>query len=273
MTQSLRILVTALVLALTTFGMEGGQEASARSRAKAKARVNVKELSKLMGAFRFGMTKAQVLKALEDDVGKRYDKQIFATSDVYQQDKLRRERAQELERVRSSYVEFEGNVTGWDVSLIDDQFAHKTGESMMVYWEVEGERSQRRFFFFFEGRLYKMVQALDASIIEKSQRNFATFKSLMQRRYGEAREHDSGLSWVTKKFMVLALDKLTHYDALCMVIAEPGTSRRVMQERAQRKQKVEKRSPVIRAMIDTTDEGPGLDENANVIDIILNRKE
>ena len=268
MMQSLRILVVALVLALTTFGMEGTREADARSRAK----VNVKELSKLMGSFRFGMTKAQVLEALEDDISKRYDKQIFATSDVYQQDKLRREREQELERVRSSFVEFEGKVTGWDVSLIDDQFTHKTGESMMVYWEVEGERSQRRFFFFFEGRLYKMVQALDATIIDKSQRNFATFKNLMQRRYGQARDHERGMIWVTKKYLVLALDKLTHYDALCMVIADPAVSRRVMKKRSLHEKKVEKQSPVIRAMIDTNGEGPSLDENADVIDILLNRK-
>lgn len=264
MTQSFRTIVMASVLALVTTGLVGGRAASAE-------RVNQGEMDKLMDVYRFGMTRAQILGALEAQLSERYDKKIFATSDVYQQDKLRRERDQEIDRIKRSYVEFKGKTTGWDVSLIDDQFTHNTGESMLVSWEQIGGRNQRRFFFFQDERLYKMVLALDTTMIEKSQRNFETFKALMLRRYGKARELDDGLLWATKKYYLIAQNKLTHYDTLCLAISDPVLSRKVMKMRAQHERKVKKRSPIIRAMIDTTDEGPSLDEGANVIDDILKK--
>lgn len=263
MAQSFRTFVMASIIILATAGVARVADAQP---------VNQEEMDKLMDVYRFGMTKAQILSALEAQISDRYDKKIFATSDVYQQDKLRRERDQEIERIKSSYVEFKGKTTGWDVSLIDDQFTHNTGESMLVSWEQIGGRNQRRFFFFQGGRMYKMVLALDTTMIDKEQRNFETFKGLMIRRYGTARELDDGLLWATKKYFLIAQDKLTHYDTLCLSISDPGLSRKVMKLRAQHERKEKKRSPIIRAMIDTTDEGPSLDEGANVIDNILKKE-
>jgi hypothetical protein len=261
MAQSFRTFVVASVLALVTSGLVTGREADANrakrgasaKREASTSRVNEGELTKLMDVYRFGMTKAQVFTEIETQIKARYDKQIFATSDVYQQDKLRRERDQEIERIKSSFVEFQGTVTGWDVSLIDDQFAHNTGESMLVSWEEIGGRNQRRFFFFHEGRLYKMVLALDTTNIDDALRNFDSFKQLMQRRFGPARDIDGGLFWSTKKYFLVALNKLTHYDTLCLAISDPEANRRLMQLRAQHKPKVEKRSPIIRAMIENAD--------------------
>ena len=103
-----------------------------------------KALGELMGAFTFQMDKDAIIGALTKQIDERYAEQISATSDVYAQDKLRKEKQKEIARIRSSYVEFKGGKTGWDVSLVDQEFAHNTGESMLMYWENAGGKNQRR---------------------------------------------------------------------------------------------------------------------------------
>ena len=212
--------------------------------------VNKKAVADLLAGFKFGQTRKQVMARIRKEITARYDTKIFATSDVYQQDKLRREREQEIERIEKSYVEFTGKVGGWDVSVIDDQFKQGTGESMLVYWEAAGDRKQRRFFFFHEDRLYKMVITLDASHIDKSRRNFDVFRAALEREYGAAKHSSQGSMWNGDNGIVLfALDKLTHYDTVCLAVTDMGMTRKLLAVRAQREDKVEKQSPIIRAMM------------------------
>ncbi len=239
--------------------------------ASAQANGGGDALQELMGEFDFGMTHAQVLRKVTEQIHKRYDSKIFATSDVYQQDKLRRERDQEIERIGDSYQEFKGETTGWDVSVIDDQFVHETGESMLNYWEPLKNRNERRFFFFVDDRLYKMVVTIDASTIEKSRRKFDVFRPVLEGRYGTGREHENGLVWMKRGLMVIAFDKLTQFDAICLIIADPVASRKVIKLRSERKPKVVRKNPIIETMLDDHRD-IDLDQGADVIDSILSEK-
>jgi hypothetical protein len=234
------------------------------------AGVNQKALKTLMAGFEFGLSRSQVMAKVKQEITARYDEKIFATSDVYQQDKLRRERDQEIKRVEGSFVEFTGKIAGWDVSVIDDQFVHGTGESMLVYWEAEGSRNQRRFFFFHEDRLYKMVITLDASKIDKENRNFGLFRTALERDYGPARDSPQGAVWNGDGVLLFALDKLTHYDTVCLAVTDLRMSRKLLELRAQREKKVDKRSPIIRAMIEGENEKRvDIDKNADTVDRVI----
>jgi len=234
------------------------------------AGVNQKALKNLMAGFEFGQSRSQVMAKVKREITARYDEKIFATSDVYQQDKLRRERDQEIKRVEGSFVEFTGKIAGWDVSVIDDQFVHGTGESMLVYWEAEGSRNQRRFFFFHDDRLYKMVITLDASKIDKENRSFGLFRTALERDYGPARESPAGAVWNGDGVLLFALDKLTHYDTVCLAVTDLRMSRKLLELRAQREKKVDKRSPIIRAMIEGENEKRvDIDKNADTVDRVI----
>lgn len=234
------------------------------------ANVNQKALTTLMAGFEFGASRAQVMAKVKKEITTRYDQKIFATSDVYQQDKLRRERDQEIKRVEGSFVEFTGKIAGWDVSVIDDQFVHGTGESMLVYWETAGSRNQRRFFFFHEDRLYKMVITLDASKIDKENRNFGIFRTALEREYGPARDSPNGAVWNGDGVLLFALDKLTHYDTVCLAVTDLRMSKKLLELRAQREKKVDKRSPIIRAMIEGEDEKRvDINKNADTVDRVI----
>lgn len=235
---------------------------------------NKKAVTDLLAGFKFGLTRKEVMVKIRKEITARYDEKIFATSDVYQHDKLRREREQEIERIEKSYVEFTGKVGGWDVSVIDDQFKQGTGESMLVFWEATGGRKQRRFFFFHEDRLYKMLITLDASHIDKERRSFDVFRTALEREYGTAKNSAQGAMWTGDNGIVLfALDKLTHYDTVCLAVTDMRMTRKLMEVRAAREEKVEQRSPIIRAMIGGEGQEPvDLKKNQDTIDRVLDDK-
>ena len=272
-------IVAAASLALSLGGVPGldGSGSSGGFGGVAVAHagpVNKKAVADLLAGFKFGMTRKEVMVKIRAEITARYDEKIFATSDVYQHDKLRREREQEIERIEKSYVEFTGKVGGWDVSVIDDQFKQGTGESMLVFWEAAGDRKQRRFFFFHEDRLYKMLITLDASHIDKSRRSFEVFRTALEREYGTAKSSAQGAMWTGDNGIVLfALDKLTHYDTVCLAVTDMRMTRKLMEVRAAREEKVEQRSPIIRAMLGGEEQEPvDLKKNEDTINRVLDDK-
>ena len=83
--------------------------------------------------------------------------------------RLRADKRQEVTRLQQSFVSFEtSKASSWDVSIVEGEFAHNTGEAMLERWENQGGKNQRRFFFFFGGKLYKMFVSLDVSILADS---------------------------------------------------------------------------------------------------------
>lgn len=270
--QSLWALIVAAVLAFTSLSAGDADARGKRKKSKkaeTSAKINVEALAELMGAFKFGMTRDEVIKLVAKQIAERYAEQVSATQDVYQQDKLRRERDNEVKELKKSHVEFNGKKGGWDVSLIDEHFAHKTGESMMVHWETHQGRNQRRFFFFFKGQLYKMFISLDTSSMSDEQRNFPFFRQLMENRFGPGTATDVGLSWKTKHFHVEALDKIAFYNVFCLVIADPTLGAEVLAAREQKGIPVKQRNTIIEAVAGDGDDTPSLDENANTIDNLL----
>ena len=251
-----------------------------RRRPPAPAQINAEALGQLMGAFSFGMTKDKVLKVLSQQLDERFEDKIKETSDVYAQDALRREKKSELKKVKSSFVEFEGKKSGWDVSIIDDQFGHKTDESMLVYWENNPSgNDQRRFFFFHMGRLYKMFIALNSSMLPVEQRNFDFFKTLMIKRYGAGKvvthTKRSGaivpvlVDWAASKVHVQAIDKVGFYGSFCLMIADPSTEASVAEARDSVKE-VKRGNAIINSMLEgDNDTPPSLDHNKAALDAVI----
>jgi len=207
-----------------------------------------KALASLFGQFKFGMSKDDVLKAISKQLDEQYDEKLKATTDIPTQDRLRKEKKAELARVE--FVAFEGKRTGWDVSIIEDEFAHNTGESMLVRWENEAGKNQRRFFFFHDGKLWKMFVSLDVSILPEDKKNFDTFKGVMQGKYGPADVDANVMTWYAGEFQVRAIDKLKSYDALALTIEDTRENKEVLALREAKKPPAQETSPVIKSVID-----------------------
>jgi len=209
-----------------------------------------KKLALNMQSYKFGMTKEEVIANLSKSINEQYEEKIKATTDMMVQDRLRKERKAEITRVEKTYVAFEGKKGGWDVSIVEEEFAHNTGESMIEKWEKEDGKNNRRFFFFHEGKLYKMFIQLDVSILPEDKRNFETFKGVMTASYGAGDVEADRITWRTPEFEVRAIDKLKAYGAVALVIEDPRVKKELVAIRESKAPPKAETNPVIKAIVD-----------------------
>ena len=265
-------------------GFSGHAEAAKKKKKKPPATKTVKKeekvappnaeqkkaLGELMGSFKFGMSKDEVVAQLSQQIDERYAEQIKATNDVYAQDKLRKEKNKEVTRIKQSYTEFTGKKTGWDVSLIDEEFAHNTNEAMLVYWENQGGKNQRRFFFFHDGQLWKMFIAIDTKQLADDQRNFGFFRGLMEGRYGKGATVNGRAVWKVPEFEVQAVDKMAFYGAFGLLIQNPAKLKAITDIRVANAPEVKKNDALIDVIKEKEGDGKiNLDENKDAIDAII----
>ncbi len=229
-----------------------------------------KALAELYAGFKFGMTKDEVVAQLSKQLDERYADKIKTTTDMAAQDRLRKDKKKELSLVTSSYTAFEGKRGGWDVSIIEDEFAHNTGESMLERWENKDGKNQRRFFFFHDGKLWKMFVSLDVSILPEDKKNFDTFQGVMQSKYGPGDVEATQITWRTDEFEVRAVDKLKTYDALGLVILDPRVLKELIPLREAKAPKKPETSSVIKAVIDPDQKDhPDVKANGNAVDAVI----
>jgi hypothetical protein len=229
-----------------------------------------KKLAELYAGFKFGMSKDEVIGVLKKQLDQKYEEKIKNTTDVRAQDNLRAEKRGEVARINQSYTAFEGKRTGWDVSIIEDEFAHHTGEAMLERWENSGGKNQRRFFFFQDGKLWKMLVSLDVSILPEDKKNFETFEKVMQGQYGAGDVEPGLITWRTDEFHVRAVDKLATYDALALVIEDPRVKKELVALRESKAPPKKETSPIIKSVIETDKNNKSdVKQSSGAVDAVL----
>jgi len=273
------ILVTGLGIAAPVLAQGNTKQAPAKEAKKAKPKPKMtpvtaehkKALAELYGGFKFGMTKDEVIAVFSKQLDERYEEKIKETTDISEQDRLRRDKRSEVSRLQASYVSFESTKTSpWDVSIVEGEFAHNTNEAMLERWENQNGKNQRRFFFFFQGKLWKMFVSLDVSIIPEDKRTFGTFQSVMETKYGAGEVEDGKISWRTPEFEVRAIDKLKTYDALVLSIEDPRARKELDAVRVAKAPPRQDGNPMLKAVIDTDhSDHPDVKSNGNAIDDVI----
>jgi hypothetical protein len=276
------ILVAGLGIAAPVLAQGNAKKAPARQEPTKEAKKpkpkmtpvtaeHKKALAELYGGFKFGMTKDEVIAVFSKQLDERYEEKIKETTDISEQDRLRRDKRSEVSRLQASYVSFESTKTSpWDVSIVEGEFAHNTNEAMLERWENQNGKNQRRFFFFFQGKLWKMFVSLDVSIIPEDKRTFATFHSVMETKYGAGEVDDGKITWRTPEFEVRAIDKLKTYDALVLSIEDPRARKELDAVRTAKAPPRQEGNPMLKAVIDTDhSDHPNVKSNSNAIDDVI----
>lgn len=229
-----------------------------------------KALSEKFGGFKFGMTKDEVLGVLQKQIDERYEDKIKGTTDIAVQDRYRKDKKTELNRVSQSYITFDAKTSPWDVSIVEGEFLHNTNESMMERWENEGGKNQRRFFFFYDQKLWKMYLSLDVSMIPEEKRNFETFKGVMEGQYGTGAVVGNTISWRAGEFDVRAVDRLKDYGALGLAVEDPTVRTSVMATREQHKVPAHQNNSIINSVIDKDNKDhPDMKANNGAVDAVI----
>ena len=126
------------------------------SNPKLSASIGIASLTK---GFTWGMSPDAVLAKLGESINKGFDDQLKETKDPMGQDRIRKERSEQLNELKKGNVKFSANAKHkWGVSLIQFEFADDANEEMI--WIKEGAKL-RKFYFFKDGALWKIVYAFN----------------------------------------------------------------------------------------------------------------
>src|SRR2546429_2395152 len=93
-------------------------------------------IDELQGKFKWGMAIDESKKLIADEIHKKYAEDWKkAVGDPAAQDAINAKIRDEITRIDKSYIEFKGNKTPWEVSIIDREFAHNNSETRLVIAE------------------------------------------------------------------------------------------------------------------------------------------
>jgi len=84
------------------------------------------------GIFTWGLSPTEVQEKLRVVIEQKYKERFDAAkADPGKQHRIRDEQGREIEAVKKSYTKFEGQKTGWDVSIIGVEFMQNNGEAVL----------------------------------------------------------------------------------------------------------------------------------------------
>ena len=130
----------------------------------------------LYDALPFGGDVDAVTTFERERVRKVYRMRMVATPDVARRDRLRAEAEEEVEEFSRSHVEFRGQPTGYDVSILSGDFRHRARQAMRLRIDDVG----RSYFLFSEGTLWKALRQIPAAA-----QPFDQVLAAMKAAYGE----------------------------------------------------------------------------------------
>jgi hypothetical protein len=268
-----RTLCLVLVLAAAPAFAKGKGKSAARGQAP-----SARAMSELAGKFKWGMSPDEILKQISEDLQEKYAEKLKKEQDVYKQDLLRKEQTEELDKVKSSLTKFDGQKSGWDVSIIDKEFVHRNNESMLVMWE----KDQRRFLFFWNDKLYKQYIAFNAEHPVFAGKSFDDFAKLIQNRYGQAEMKFSQLrtkddqtldhlEWPPSgDYTLWAIDQSGFYGNFCLKVMQTSVLASLSRAREDKTQKSGRGNALIDSV--TSPEAIKGDPNADIVDQILGQQ-
>jgi hypothetical protein len=260
-------------------GSKGGSAptASAAEVAKLKA---VRLGDPKAGTFKWGMKPEEVMAQARAAVEAKYEPRVDkAKQDPGLQQRLRDEMVKEIAAVKKSYTKFEGQKSGWDVSIIGHEFQQNTAEAVLV----TKEDVWTRYFFFFEDGLYKMFLAFNKdALVGKS---FQDFGKAMEAKYGNAREvfrddkvRGGGIKRTLDHYEWSAgggdrlklVDRSEFYGVFCLVLYDGAVQDRVIERRKVVNPGDVKRDELVESV--TAKDKAAADMNDDIIDRVVGKE-
>ncbi len=260
-------------------GGGGGGKGAAPSTAELAKLKAIKLGDPKGGTFNWGMSSTEVMEKAKIAIDARYQDRIEGSkADPGKQQRIRNERQKEIKAVNDSYTRFEGQKTGWDVSIIGPEFAQNNGEAVVQM----KEEIWTRYFFFFEDRLYKMFLAFNKDVI--GNKSFRDFGKEMAIKYGNPREvfRDEKLRGSVKRTLdhfewgvsggdsLRLVDRSEFYGVYCLLLSEAATMDRLMAKRKVTGSGPAEKDSLVEAIVNSKDNG--VDSNDDIIDRVTGRE-
>jgi hypothetical protein len=274
------ILCAILAISLPSLAQAGKTKKGKEPPKPAVTKVDPEAIKELMGPFKWGMSPDEVLVVVETQITERNADAFKAATDAAEREGVKKKSKAELGKVKGSLTKFDGKPGGWDVSIIEGEFGQKNDEEMLVYNDLD--RGQQRYFFFLDGKLWKMFIAVNMEGFQG--KKFMDFAGFMEARYGQAKVHTKpnaeGIEeidyiwWRTADIFLRAIDLNRFYGAFCLAISDQKTEEYIYARREERNPTPGKRTTVVDSVTEdkTKPIDSKADPNRNVIDDITGGK-
>lgn len=230
------------------------------------------------GTFKWNMRAEEVMAQVKAAIDKKYKDRIEGSAqDPGKQQRIKDEKDKEVNAVKKSFTKFEGQKTGWDVSIIGPEFQQNTGEAVLL----AKEEIWTRYFFFFEDGLYKMFLAFNKDAI--GGKSFQDFGKEMEAKYGRSKavyreEKMKGgvrrildhFEWNAGADKLKLIDRSEFYGVYCLVLYDAGTQERVIAKRKIMNPEQSKRDALVEAV--TAKDENTRDANDNIVDRLTGKE-
>ncbi len=231
------------------------------------------------GTFKWGMKPEEVMALARSAVEAKYEARVNqAKADPGKQQRIRDEMVREINNVKKSFTKFEGQKSGWDVSIIGNEFQQNTAEAVLV----TKEDIWTRYFFFFEDGLYKMFLAFNKDAL--GGKSFQEFAKGMEAKYGKARAMNreekvrGGVKHVLDHYEWSAgggdklqlVDRSEFYGVYCLVLFDGSVHQRVVERRKVVNPGEVRKDELVEAA--TAKESSNRDSNDDIIDRVVGKE-
>jgi hypothetical protein len=231
------------------------------------------------GVFTWGMSPTEVLEKGKTTIEAKFKDRIDASkADPGKQQRLRDAQRKEIDELNKNYTKFEGQKSGWDVSIIGSEFAQNNGEAVIPL----KEDVWTRYFFFFEDRLAKIFIAFNKEAI--GDKSFRDFGKEMAAKYGTPREvyrdekQRGGVKRVLDHFdwavsggdSLRLVDRSEFYGVYCLVLTDASTEQRVIAKRKITNPGTVEKDALVEAVVNSKD--TGADSNDDIIDRVTGKE-
>jgi hypothetical protein len=276
-------LMATLFLAVSAPGVVAAKGKGKGKAGKAAEKVgpapaaSTEQIAELKGDYKWGMTSKQVVDKINERIAATYAEKIEkSAADPSRNDALRKQLRGEVSKTSKNFVKFDGQRTGWDVSIIDQEISQNVGQSMVF----AKEKTSTRYFFFMNDSLYKMFVAFDKEML--AGKGFEDFGAGMQAKFGRAqpvyltrnvhgvqqKKLDHFLWGSTTGDGLRLVDRSEFYDVYCLVVYDGAIEHRAVD--AKKASSGQASGSIVDAVL--TEKPSDRDENDNVIDRITGKE-
>lgn len=170
-------------------------------------------ISHVLGFLDWGASSQDVLASLKKEVDNRYAEQLKDLRDPLEIDKALRRKSVEFAAIEKTLVQFSGQRTGYESSLIGGDFVPGAEESMI---RIDDQEAQR-YFFFKNDRLWKVLVAYSSSVSRSTP--FPDFVKQVQDKYGRPID----VEWSAPKAGAKTMVRASWEDPITRLVVEDRT--------------------------------------------------
>ncbi|MEM1348639.1 MAG: hypothetical protein AAGI01_08800 [Myxococcota bacterium] len=188
-------------------------------------------MSSVLGSLDWGDSPKKVITKLKEDRLEQLRRDSALKADQVLMQQARKEALDWNEGIEKSYTKLEGKRTGYEFSVVSSEFTPNVGESLIR----ARDKIAQRFYFFKDGRLYKLVVAYDKDYLEDVE--FEDFAVQTARKYGRPMSTEYGelygaeelvaVKWQDQQTILDVQNKAEFFGTYVMVFSDRGKVKRL----------------------------------------------